>query len=481
MVKMDSQRRRGRCPEDLMKTSDQISSGDTMERPLPGTSDGKDARAGSTASPQDIGVVAQFPEHPRQPERLREEIAYAAPAPDLTARLRDGDVNESQRQRRPSRVPLLISGLALGVSLVALGGPAAKPWVEKYVSVPPRYAFLLGDSGVAALAARTDDAERRVAAVAGRVDAIEAVGGNVNVAALRIERLERAGTANDSRLGELAARLDALAARIDAGEARLNAAASLDQVNERGGAVQSNLNALAAEQDKRVALVEASLAASRADLAVAQAELSTLAGRLNEAARTAEASVATAVDELRHADQARSKTTRMALAVQQLGAKLQTSRPFEREIDLIRRLSAGNPAFAETVAVLGQSAGTGVATLSELRESYNALVAPRILTAVTATTQRGLGDRVGAWLESVAEAAGAEQPRTASPEQQTIEATARRLAESDLKGAVELISRMGAPASIVARRWLLEANARLAVDEATAALLTLTLDPMTEG
>lgn len=101
-------------------------------------------------------------------------------------------------------------------------------------------------------------------------------------------------------------------------------------------------------------------------------------------------------------------------------------------------------------------------------------MAPRILTAVSATTQRGLSDRVGSWLESIAEAAGAESSRTTSPEQQTLEATARRLAESDLKGAVELISRMGAPASIVARRWLLEASGRLAVDDATATLLTLT-------
>src|SRR5690349_21286415 len=140
MVKIDSQHRRGRCPEDLMKTSDQISSGDTMERPLPETADGEDAHARLSAGTQDIGVVAQFPEHPRQPERLREEIAHAVPAPDLAARPRDGNGAESQRQRRPSRVPLLLSGLALGVSLTALGGPAAKPWVEKYVSVPPQYA-----------------------------------------------------------------------------------------------------------------------------------------------------------------------------------------------------------------------------------------------------------------------------------------------------------------------------------------------------
>ena len=231
------------------------------------------------------------------------------------------------------------------------------------------------------------------------MDAIEAVGGNVNVAALRIDRLERAGTSTDSRLGELTTRLDAMAARLDASEARINAAASLEQFNERGAALVSTFGATTAEQDRRLAQVEAALAASRTELATAQAELAALAGRLNEAAQAGQASAAATLEELRQADLARSKAMRMALAVQHLGAKLQTSRPFEREIDVIRRLSAGNPAFAETVAVLGQSAGTGVATLSELRESYNALVAPRILTAVAATSQRGIGERVGSWLE----------------------------------------------------------------------------------
>lgn len=472
-----------------MKTSDQISSGDTLERPKPGLSGGTDAGTGSPAGPADIGpadigIAADPPEHPaaaaRDPARLREEISYSAPQPEFTARHRSNDAAPAQRPRRPSRAPLLLSGLAIAVSLVALSGPIAKPWVEKHVSVPPQYAFLLGDGGVAALAARADDTERRVEAVADRVDAIEAVGGNVNVAALRIDRLERAGSSTDSRLGELTARLDAMAARLDAGEARINAAASLEQFNERGAALLSSFGATTAEQDRRLAQVEAALAASRTELAAAQAELAALAGRLNEAAQAGQASAAATFEELRQADLARSKAMRMALAVQQLGAKLQTSRPFEREIDVIRQLSAGNPAFAEIVAVLGQSAGTGVATLGELRESYNALVAPRILTAVAATSQRGIGERVGSWLESIAEAAGAESLRTTSPEQQTLEATARRLAESDLKGAVELISRMGAPASIVARRWLLEANARLAVDDASAALLSLTLNPLVE-
>jgi hypothetical protein len=460
-----------------MTTSDQMLSGEMIERPPLRTAGLKGACNDSTAASMDMGtgMAAEPPQH------LREETLHAAPQPEFTVRPRNKTGAESQPPRRPSRIPLLISGLALSISLVALGGPAIKPWVEQYVSVPPQYAFLLGDSDVAALAARADEADRRFAAVAGRVDAIEAVGGNVNVAALRIERLERAELSAGSRLGDLAARLDAMAARLDAGEARINAAASLQQVDERGTAIQSSLGAMTMEQDRRLALVEAALAASRADLTAAQAELTTLASRLTEAAQAGQANAAAAFEELRRADVARSKTTRMALAVQQLGAKLQTSRPFEREMDVIRRLSAGNPAFAETVAVLGQSAGTGVATLSELRESYNALVAPRILTAVAATTQRTIGDRVGSWLESVAEAAGAESLRTASLEQQTLEATARRLAESDLKGAVELISRMGAPASIVARRWLLEANARLAIDDATAALLALTLDPMVEG
>ncbi|EWY40783.1 hypothetical protein N825_33175 [Skermanella stibiiresistens SB22] len=370
--------------------------------------------------------------------------------------------------------------MAFCVSLIALGGPTIKPWIERHVDVPPRYAFLLGDGGVAELAARADALDRRLDGVAGRIDAIEAVGGNVNVAALRIERLERAEPAIGTRLGDITARIDAFATRLDAGEARLNATASLDQINERGAALQASLATAAADHERRVSALEADLAASRSQLAAAQADLSALTGKLDAAALAVQSETATAFEELRRTDAARARTTRMALAVQQLGAKLQTSRPFEREMDVIRRLSAGNPAFAETVAVLGQSAGTGVATFGELRESYSSLVAPRILTAVAATTQRGIGDRLGSWLESVAAAAGAEAPQTASPEQQTLEAAARRLAESDLKGAVELISRMGAPASIVARRWLIEANARLAVDDATAALLSLTLDPVVE-
>ena len=391
-----------------------------------------------------------------------------------------GDIG-SPRAKRPSRVPALASGLAVCISLAALTGPVIKPWLEKHVSIPPEYAFLLGDLGVAAIGMRTDETDRRLAAVAGRVDGIEAVGGNVNVAALRIERLERTESSSDARLNDLATRLDALAARLDAGEARINAATSLEQVRERGMVVQSALDAMTSSQDQRFALVEAAVAASQTELAAARTELAALTSRLAEAAQASQATAAAAFDELRRADAARLKTTRMALAIQQLGAKLQTSRPFEREMDIIRRLSAGNPAFAETVAVLGQSAGTGVATLSELRESYNALVSPRIMTAVAATTQRTLGDRVGSWLELVAEAAGAESLRTASVEQQTLEAVARRLAESDLKGAVELLSRMGPPASVVARRWLMEANARLAIDDAAAALLSLTLDPMVEG
>jgi hypothetical protein len=457
-----------------MKTSDHTLSGETKEPPPTGTAGANGVDAASTAPFDGIGKLVE-------PPPLREEALHADPQPEFGARRRARGAIEPPKAKRPSRVPVLASGLAVCISLVALTGPVTKPWLEKRVSIPPEYAFLLGDSGVAAVGARVDETDRRLAAVAGRVDGIEAVGGNVNVAALRIERLERTESSSDARLNDLAARLDAVAARLDPREARINAATSLEQVRERGMAVQSTLDAMTSSQDQRFALVEAAVAASQTELAAARTELATLTSQLAEAAQAGQAAAAAAFDELRRADAARLKTTRMALAIQQLGAKLQTSRPFEREMDIIRRLSAGNPDFAETVAVLGQSAGTGVATLSELRESYNALVSPRILIAVAATTQRTLGDRVGSWLESVAEAAGAESLRTASVEQQTLEAVARRLAESDLKVAVELLSRMGPPASVVARRWLMEANARLAIDDAAAALLSLTLDPMVEG
>jgi hypothetical protein len=62
------------------------------------------------------------------------------------------------------------------------------------------------------------------------------------------------------------------------------------------------------------------------------------------------------------------------------------------------------------------------------------------------------------------------------PNLRFINGATQKLAEDDLKGAIDLLSRLEGPPATIAQRWMIEAKTRLAVDNASEALFNASLD-----
>lgn len=171
---------------------------------------------------------------------------------------------------------------------------------------------------------------------------------------------------------------------------------------------------------------------------------------------------------------------RLVLAIQQLGLATRTHNPFLRELELVRRLGDGESTrLRPDLEALAKSAETGVATVGELRDSFGVILLPK-LQALQASSGPWT-DRARLWLSQII----APTPSNQATDQETVAqklviSAVDRLAEDDLRGAVELIGQLsGTPAALTVR-WLNEARARLNVDLAHEALSGVVVDLLSQ-
>lgn len=170
------------------------------------------------------------------------------------------------------------------------------------------------------------------------------------------------------------------------------------------------------------------------------------------------------------------RTHRLVIAIQQLGLATRTHFPFPRELELVRRLGEAESArLRPALDVLAKSAETGVATVGELRDSFGVILLPK-LQALQASSGPWT-DRLRLWLSQ----AIAPSPSSQTTDQETVAqklviSAVDRLAEDDLRGAVELIGQLSGTSAALTARWLAEARARLNVDLAHESLSGVIVD-----
>jgi hypothetical protein len=354
------------------------------------------------------------------PDRLNAPSA-AVPPPTVVVR-RGGRVLGS--------LALLLSLVALVAAVSALAPPQLRTWLTATVNEPIVVDALTGnraeiDARLAAAATALKQVQDRNAAIAARLEAIEAVGGSSNAAAKRVEAVEAAIKSGDARGAALAEAGKAAEAEIT----RLSA-----QVDGLAASIKDN--------GERIAGVEDSVKKS----ATATAALAKTAG-----------------------------AERLFLTTLHLRSAAQSASPFTAELAAVRAAAGeDNPETLAALKVLAPLAQSGVPTISELRDSFTAVVVPRVL-AVSPGSQAGLGSRTKAWVQSIFVSRD-DQP-VGSDRNGTVLALAERsLAKGQLAAAVDQVVLLEDQASLVTTEWLKSASARLVTDKAMATLTAQAFD-----
>jgi hypothetical protein len=337
-------------------------------------------------------------------------------------------------RRRGGRVlaslALLVSLVALVAAVSALAPPQLRTWLAATIGEPLVVDALTGnraeiDARLAAAASALKQMQDRNAAIAARLEAIEAVGGSSNTAAKRVEAVEAAIKAGDARGTALA----------EAGKA---AGAEIAKL----GAQLDSLTAAIKDNGERIASVEDGVSKS----ASATAAL----------AKTANAE-------------------RLFLTTLHLRSATQSPSPFAAELAAVRAAAGeANPETQAALKMLAPLAQSGVATISELRDSFAAVVTPRVL-AVSPGSQAGLGSRTKAWVQSIF--VSRDEPPVGSDRNGTVLALAERsMAKGQLAAAVDQVVLLEDQASLVTTEWLKSASARLVADKAVATLTAQAFD-----
>ncbi|MEO5335735.1 MAG: mitofilin family membrane protein [Magnetospirillum sp. WYHS-4] len=353
---------------------------------------------------------------------LRGQIAL------LASRTQAGETNVTDTATRLGRIEKATEGLAARVETLAApvpsgAMPAAPAEIEAWGNTIAKRVEML-ESGINDAVGRLTAFETRIITVNKRLEAFDAVGGNIRTVTERLNGTE-------SGLAGLQAQM------AEVGTATGNLLAGLNNLNTVAGAI-----------DQRLAALEGLGGASEGRLAA-------LEGGVRE-------------------DRGLVRAIRLAVAIQQLGTLSQTHKPFAREVEQVRRLAGDQAGLAAALDRLNAHSDTGVATVAELRDSFSAILVPK-LRALADGGDRPWSDRMREWVSSAIAPTGP-RPADRDPNLKLIDGTVQKLAEDDLKGAIDVLTQLEGPPATLAQRWLVEARARLAVDAATEGLAGLALD-----
>jgi hypothetical protein len=357
------------------------------------------------------------------------ERAKAKPVPRRGAVGKEAPAPGPARRRRwlglVGGVAALVMAVALGAAYLAWPDLMSRLAGDRQAadSAAPEAVEARADSMAGDVAARLDGLGQRLAALGGRLTALEEAPPDESDLAARVAALEEraaAGAPPDDGGGAagLAERIEALE-RTAADAAGGAALSVLESKIER-------LVALAGDLDRRLAALEKRSAA---------------------AAGTRPA---------------------MLLAVGQLRAALRGSGPFEAELDTLRAVAADDADVAVAVATLAARAAVGVPTVEVLRARFGAIAGP-VVRAADAAEERSWLDQLLDPLAGLVTVRPVGDVPGASTDAVVARAEARLKAD-DLAAAVAEVERLeGAPADLAAD-WLAAARARLAAERALAAL-----------
>ena len=260
-----------------------------------------------------------------------------------------------------------------------------------------------------------------------------------------------AGAAGDQAVAELTSRISALEARLGQAEA------ARQEVERLAG---------------RLGAVEQQIAAGREQTAGLTNEVVALSGQVGAQSTRLDV-LAETVDQLQDrvvtGEDRRTRAATLALIIAQLDAALDGGEPFEEVLDGLRALGVDDPAVTEAIERLEAAAASGVPSLPELRSSFDRS-ANEIVHAERAPDGDGLLDQAAGNLMRLVTV----RPVGADVEGDGAAARVARaeaaLEQGDLAAAVAELEGLDGAAAEAAAPWLAEARARLAAQEAVAAL-----------
>lgn len=168
-----------------------------------------------------------------------------------------------------------------------------------------------------------------------------------------------------------------------------------------------------------------------------------------------------------------TRTVSLVLAIGNLNSRLNTSAPYAEQLAAVRQLAAGRPALNEPLATLQTDAGTGIPTPAELANRFAGL-SGKALAAIHGETDTGLLGEALSQLQSLVTIRRAPGEIEGDDPPALLARAEYLLRQGDVSGAYTLTQRLPAAAGPVLADWRRMAEARIAADEAVAALIKTT-------
>lgn len=401
--------------------------------------------------------------------------------------------------RGAGRGTTVIAGVGLLAALAALVVPVGAPLLDEFYPEHPLVKALNKDSrSVRAIHDGMNVVTGRLAAQTTRIEAIEA---GLTATAERLGRIEArspvsaaetsssgegaaAPVSTESRLGQIEQHFADLAAKVAAVEPAMAIATkridALDTIGSNGKTfsarmegVETHLTGLGTTLTELAAQTKA-MGDQLRTLPAAFEEVGTKIAGLDTQLAALEQRL-TGIEAAAKISNASHKGLRLGVALLQLNNITQTHRPYSRELATVMKLWQPVPVIGE-LEVLGLHADSGVATVAELRDSFSVILAPKLRSQASGG-DRPFVDRMRLWVSSWVAPQGG-QTSQANPIDLAVDAAIEKLAEDDVRGAIDHLGGLeGAPATL-ASRWIVEAKNRLAIDRAMDALRTMSTDDL---
>lgn len=170
------------------------------------------------------------------------------------------------------------------------------------------------------------------------------------------------------------------------------------------------------------------------------------------------------------------RADRFLIALLHLENIVATSRPWQRDLQLVLDLAANGQIARPLIEVLGSHAARGLPTEAELRERFMGLSAS---IAARAPREGGIVQRTLGSLRATLADIGLMAPPAPGATEAALQSVAERLRRGDLAGAVTEVTMLGEEHQPLLAGWLAQARARLAVEHAIRETMLHALSPGT--
>ncbi|HXQ67804.1 MAG TPA: uroporphyrinogen-III synthase [Alphaproteobacteria bacterium] len=401
------------------------------------------ALAPAAAAPRPLPASAATGPHIPPSPPGADEGSHSAPAASSTSHVERGLPRGLGLAAALWVLALAAILLAVAVSLPAWG--PALGLKEREAAPPPPAA------STTALAQQLGAVGKGLESIEGRLGSLEAQG-KASASASR-----ESAPVGDA--AELAAKQSRLAEELAQSEARVTALERT--LGELASRPQPTAGEAADSAAKLAAFSERLAALERGNAALGQ-ESAAVQQRL--------AALETA---LQKAQAAEARGLALVLAIAELREALTRSLSYEKPLAAVAALAAGDGELEAAVATLKGAAATGVPTLGELSERFDAASLAAARAAILPDRPGWIGETLARLkhlvvIRHMGELAGSSPDALLSRAEVLLKA-------GDLAAAVAALGGLSAPAADAMKPWLEGAKARLAVDAAAAELSTRAL------